>query len=97
MINGSSKKLLLPEDLLIRLIDESKISNCKETVLHTVHWHPCDNIKDWFKKNLMNVWEKEIWPPSSPARSPLDYFAWGDQGGDGVPRQEHRAKGLQAV
>jgi hypothetical protein len=23
------------------------------------------------------LWEKEIWPPSSPDCSPLDYFAWG--------------------
>jgi hypothetical protein len=23
------------------------------------------------------LWEKEIWPPSSPVCSPLDYLAWG--------------------
>jgi hypothetical protein len=23
------------------------------------------------------VWEKEVWPPSSPERRPLDYFVWG--------------------
>jgi hypothetical protein len=23
------------------------------------------------------VWEKEIWPPSSPDCNPLDYFVWG--------------------
>jgi hypothetical protein len=23
------------------------------------------------------LWEKEIWPPSSPDCSPLDYFEWG--------------------
>ena len=23
------------------------------------------------------MWEKEIWPPSSPDCNPLDYFAWG--------------------
>jgi hypothetical protein len=28
-------------------------------------------------KYLTEVWEKEIWPPSSPDRNPLDYFAWG--------------------
>jgi hypothetical protein len=25
----------------------------------------------------MEVWEKEIWPPSSPDCNPSDYFAWG--------------------
>jgi hypothetical protein len=42
--------------------------------------NPADNSKrtqDWLKKNLMEVWEKEIWPPSSPACSPVDNFAWG--------------------
>ncbi len=23
------------------------------------------------------MWEKEVWPPSSPDCSPLDYFVWG--------------------
>jgi hypothetical protein len=39
--------------------------------------NPAGNSKrtqDWLKKNLM---EKEIWPPSSPACSPVDYFTWG--------------------
>ncbi len=26
---------------------------------------------------LGEVWEKEIWPPSSPACSPVENFAWG--------------------
>jgi hypothetical protein len=42
--------------------------------------NPADNSKrtqDWLKKNLMEVWEKKIWPPSSFVCSPVDYFAWG--------------------
>ncbi len=42
--------------------------------------NPADNSKrttDWLKKNLMEVWEKKIWPPSSIACSPVDYLAWG--------------------
>ena len=31
----------------------------------------------WLKENLPEVWEKEIWPPSSPDCNPLDYFVWG--------------------
>jgi hypothetical protein len=33
--------------------------------------------KDVLKKNLTEVREKEIWPPSSPDCNPLDYFARG--------------------
>jgi hypothetical protein len=40
--------------------------------------NPADNSKrtqDWLKKNLMEVWEKKIWPPSSIVCSPVDYLA----------------------
>jgi hypothetical protein len=33
--------------------------------------------QDWLQKNLMEVWEKEIWHPSSLECSPVGYFAWG--------------------
>jgi hypothetical protein len=36
-----------------------------------------EDRKDVLKKNLTEVWEKEIWPPSSPDCNPLDYFARG--------------------
>jgi hypothetical protein len=42
--------------------------------------NPADKSKrmqDWLKKNVMEVWEKKIWPPSSPDYSPLNYFVWG--------------------
>jgi hypothetical protein len=32
---------------------------------------------DWLKESLAEMWEKEIWPPSSPACNPLDYFICG--------------------
>jgi hypothetical protein len=41
---------------------------------------PADNSKrtqDWLKKNLMEVCEKVIWPPSSPACSPAEYIVRG--------------------
>jgi hypothetical protein len=50
----------------------------KETTQRT--GNPADNSKrttGWLKKNLMEVWEKKIWPPSSIACSPVDYLAWG--------------------
>jgi hypothetical protein len=30
--------------------------------------------QDWFKENLQEVWDKEVWPPSSPDYSLLDDF-----------------------
>jgi hypothetical protein len=33
--------------------------------------------QDWFKENLQEVWDKEVWPPSSPDCSLLDDFVWG--------------------
>jgi hypothetical protein len=32
---------------------------------------------DWLKERLSEMWEKEIWPPSSPGCNPLDYFICG--------------------
>jgi hypothetical protein len=32
---------------------------------------------DWLKESLSDMWEKEIWPPSSPDCEPLDYFMCG--------------------
>jgi hypothetical protein len=32
---------------------------------------------DWLKESLSDVWDKEIWPPSSSDCRPLDYFVCG--------------------
>ncbi len=39
--------------------------------------HNSKRTQDWLKENLPEVWEKEIWPPSSPDCNPLDYYVWG--------------------
>ncbi len=36
-----------------------------------------NRTQDWFKENLQEVWDKEVWPPSSPDCSLLDDFVWG--------------------
>ncbi len=33
--------------------------------------------EDWFTENLQEVWDKEIWPPSSSDCRPLDCFVCG--------------------
>ncbi len=33
--------------------------------------------QDLFKENLQEVWDKKVWPPSSPDYSLLDDFVWG--------------------
>jgi hypothetical protein len=66
---------------------------------------------DWLKESFLDVWDKEIWPPSSPVCKPLDYFMCGVSEfrvnakphnktaylGDGAPRQGHRGEDLQDV
>jgi hypothetical protein len=37
-------------------------------------------MQEWLKENLLEVWEMEVWPPSSPNYSLLDYFVWGVSG-----------------
>ena len=32
--------------------------------------------QDYLKANLMDLWLKEMWPPSSTDCNPLDYFLW---------------------
>ncbi len=32
---------------------------------------------EWLKESLSDMWEKEIWPHSSPNCKPLDYFVCG--------------------
>jgi hypothetical protein len=39
--------------------------------------HNSKKTQDCLKENLPEVWEKEIWPPTSPDCNPLDYFVWG--------------------
>jgi hypothetical protein len=33
--------------------------------------------QDWFNENLLEVWDKEVLPPSSPDCAHLDYFVLG--------------------
>jgi hypothetical protein len=39
--------------------------------------HNSKKTQDLLRENLPEVWEKEVWPPSSPDCNPLDYFVWG--------------------
>ncbi len=34
-------------------------------------------MQNWLKENLTEVWEEEVWLPSSPDFKPFDYFVWG--------------------
>ena len=47
--------------------------------------------QDWSRENLPFFFEKEVWPPSSPDCSPLDYFVWGVAEKD-VNRSAHQSK-----
>jgi hypothetical protein len=33
--------------------------------------------QDWLEENLSEVWDKEVWSPSSSDCNYLDYFVWG--------------------
>jgi hypothetical protein len=37
-------------------------------------------MQEWLKENLPEVWEMDVWPPSSPNYSLLDYFVFGVSG-----------------
>ncbi len=37
-------------------------------------------MQEWLKENLPEVLEMEVWPPSTPNYSLLDYFVWGVSG-----------------
>ena len=39
--------------------------------------HGAKTTQAWMKNNFSAIWEKEIWPPSSPGLNPLDYGIWG--------------------
>ena len=34
--------------------------------------------QDWLRARLLEFFEKEVWPPSSPDCNPLDYFFWSE-------------------
>ncbi len=34
-------------------------------------------MQNWLKENLTEVWEEEVWFPSSPDCKPFDYFVLG--------------------
>ena len=33
--------------------------------------------QDWIKENFQEMWDKEVWPLSSPDYSLFDYFVYG--------------------
>ncbi len=35
-------------------------------------------VQEWCKKNLVEFWLSNMWPPSSPDLAPLDYGIWGE-------------------
>ncbi len=39
--------------------------------------HTSQKIQEWLAANFASFWPKDIWPPSSPDLSPLDYSVWG--------------------
>ncbi len=39
--------------------------------------HNSKRTQAWLKKNLTEVYKKDIWPPTSPYCNPVDYFVWG--------------------
>ena len=53
--------------------------------------HTSIKTQDWCRENLPFFFEKEVWPPSSPDSSPLDYFVWGVAERD-VNRSAHQSK-----
>lgn len=38
--------------------------------------HTAKATQIWLKANVPELWEKEVWPPSSPDCNPLDYYVW---------------------
>ena len=36
-----------------------------------------ERMQNWLKEDLQEERDKEVWPPSSPDYSLLDYFVWG--------------------
>jgi len=51
--------------------------------------HTSNKTQAWCRDNLSFFWEKDVWPPSSPDCSPLDYFVWGVAERD-VNRSAHK-------
>jgi hypothetical protein len=37
----------------------------------------CSEVSKRMQNWLQEVWDKEVWPPSSPDYSLLEYFVWG--------------------
>ena len=54
-------------------------SVCYEKGMKTGQFMPeaSKTTLDWLKESFSEVWDKEIWPPSSPYCKPLDYFVCG--------------------
>ena len=55
---------MVSEDLRYKSIVIRRGQSCSEASKRMQNW-------------LQEVWDKEVWPPSSPDDSILDYFVWG--------------------
>jgi transposase len=53
--------------------------------------HTSKKTQDWCRENLPFLWEKEVWPSSSPDCNPMDNFVWGVSERD-VNRSPHNTK-----
>ena len=51
-------------------------------------------MQEWLKENLPEVLEMEVWPPSSPNYSLLDYFVWGVSGALVNAKPHNKIEGL---
>ena len=64
-------RIMVSEDLRYKSIVIRRGQSCSETSKRT---------QVWLKENLQEVWDKEVWPPSSPDFILLDYFVSGVSG-----------------
>jgi hypothetical protein len=65
------------EDVVKPWMDQVIAGHCYVFQQDGAPAHNSKRTQEWLKANLPEVWEKEIWPPSSPDCNPLDYFVWG--------------------
>ena len=59
--------------------------------------HKARKTQAWLHSNLAYHWSLDLWPPSSPDYSPLDYYVWG-VGEEKVNAKFHNTReGLKAT
>jgi hypothetical protein len=63
----NSVRNMVSEDLMYKSIVIRRGQSCSEAN---------KRMQNWLKENLQVVWDKEVWPPSPPDYSLLDYFVW---------------------